>query len=59
MSTPLIWTTTLVLAWRRFANPPQPGVHSRLHKTLGWISTLDLVLTSVTGLAFYYVAFMR
>ena len=59
VSTPLIWTTTLVLAWRRFANPPQPGNHSRLHKTLGWISTIDLVLTSVTGLAFYYAAFMR
>ena len=39
-------------------NPPQPSTHSRLHKVLGWVSTLDLVLTSVTGLIFYYVAFV-
>jgi putative membrane protein len=50
VSTPLLWATSLVLAWRRFANPPQPGLHSRTHKTLGWLATLDLVLTSVTGL---------
>ena len=59
VSTPLLWITTLVLAWRRFANPPQPGLHSRIHKTLGWLATLDLVLTSVTGLGFYYLAFVR
>ena len=59
VSTPLLWITTLGLAWRRFANPPQPGFHSRPHKTLGWLATLDLVLTSVTGLGFYYLAFVR
>ena len=59
VSTPVLWITTLVLAWRRFANPPQPGLHSRTHKTLGWLSTIDLVLTSVTGLGFYYLAFVR
>lgn len=58
VSTPLLWAVTLVLALRRFANPPQPGPHSRLHKTLGWFSTVDITLTSITGLAFYYVAFM-
>ena len=59
VSTPLLWITTLTLAWKRFAKPPQPGLHSRTHKTLGWLSTLDLVLTSVTGLGFYYLAFVR
>ena len=59
VSTPLLWITTLTLAWKRFANPPQPGLHSRAHKTLGWLSTVDLVLTSVTGLGFYYLAFVR
>jgi hypothetical protein len=29
-----------------------------VHKTLGWLSTIDLVLTSFTGLMFYYVAFV-
>ena len=58
VTTPLLWGTTLVLALRRFASPPAPGPHSRLHKSLGWVSTLDLVATSLTGLWFYYVAFV-
>ena len=58
-STPLLWATTIVFALRRMPRPPQPSPHSRLHKTLGWASTLDLVLTSVTGLVFYYVAFIN
>lgn len=58
ISTPLLWATTITLALRRFPNPPIPGEHSGLHKTLAWASTVDLVLTSVTGLWFYYVAFV-
>ncbi|MCA8985221.1 MAG: DUF420 domain-containing protein [Planctomycetaceae bacterium] len=58
ISTPLVWLVTTVLALRRFPDPVQPGPHSRLHKLLGWISTLDLTMTSLTGLAFYYVAFL-
>ncbi len=58
VTTPLFWIVTITLALRRFKNPPAPGTHSRLHKTLGWASTIDITLTSVTGLLFYYVAFM-
>jgi putative membrane protein len=58
VTTPILWFTTLVLAFRRFDSPPQPGQHSRTHKTLGWLSTIDITLTAVTGLVFYYVAFM-
>lgn len=58
VTTPLLWITTLILAFRRFPKPPEPGSHSRLHKTLGWLSTIDITLTAVTGLAFYYVAFV-
>lgn len=57
-TTPFLWLTTIVLALRRFPNPPVPGAHSRLHKVLGWISTIDLTLTSITGLIFYYGAFV-
>jgi putative membrane protein len=57
-TTPLLWIVTIALALRRFPNPPQPGPHSRLHKILGWLSTIDLSLTSVTGLIFYYGAFV-
>ena len=58
ISTPILWAITLGLALKRFADPPTPGAHSRLHKSLGWISTVDLTLTAVTGLWFYYVAFV-
>lgn len=58
ISTPFLWGTTLYLALKRFANSPMPGPHSKLHKTLGWLSVLDIVATSVTGLWFYYVAFV-
>lgn len=59
VTTPPLWIATTVLALRRFSNPPQPGSHSRLHKTLGWLSVADLVLTTLTGLGFYYAAFVR
>ncbi|MEZ6059711.1 MAG: DUF420 domain-containing protein [Planctomycetaceae bacterium] len=58
VTTPFLWATTLTLALRRFASPPIPGVHSRTHKVLGWLSIVDITLTSVTGLVFYYVAFV-
>lgn len=58
ISTPLLWGATIVLALKRMPNPPAPCTHSRLHKTLGWLSVIDLVLTSATGLLFYYRAFI-
>ncbi|MEO1994055.1 MAG: DUF420 domain-containing protein [Planctomycetaceae bacterium] len=58
VSTCVLWSATLLVALRQFSTPPLPGPHSRLHKTLGWLSTLDMTLTSLTGLAFYYLAFM-
>jgi hypothetical protein len=58
VSTPLLWAVTTALALRRYPNPPRPGAHSRLHAALGWASVADLVMTSATGLAFYYVAFV-
>lgn len=58
ISTPLLWGTTIALALVRMPNLPVPCEHSRLHKTLGWLSVIDLVLTSVTGLLFYYRAFV-
>ena len=59
VSSPILWAVTIVLALRRIPKPPAPCAHSRLHKRLGWISTIDLTLTSITGLWFYYVAFVQ
>ena len=58
ISTPLLWGVTIALALKRMPKPPSPCAHSRLHKTLGWLSVIDLVLTSATGLLFYYRAFI-
>lgn len=58
VTTPFLWITTIVLALKRFGTKPTPGAHSQLHKLLGWLSTLDITLTSVTGLIFYYMAFV-
>jgi len=58
VTTPLLWATTILLALKRFSSPPMPGAHSWLHKRLGWASAIDITLTSVTGLLFYYFAFV-
>jgi putative membrane protein len=55
-TTPFLWGFTIVYALKRFPKPPVPGDHSPLHKKLAWASTIDLVLTSITGLIFYYLA---
>ncbi len=59
VTTPLVWVATIVLALRRFGRNPVPGPHSRVHSVLGWTSTIDITLTYVTGLLFYYMAFVR
>lgn len=59
ISTPLLWAATLILALRRYPSPPVPGPHSALHKPLGWAATVDITLTSLTGLWWYYIAFVR
>lgn len=58
-STPVLWGVTIAFALKYMPKPPAPSAHSRLHSTLGWLSTVDLVMTSVTGLIFYYVAFIN
>lgn len=58
ISTPVLWAATIYLALRRMPNPPAPCAHSAQHKLLGWLSTVDITLTSVTGLLFYYLAFV-
>jgi hypothetical protein len=58
VSTPVLWLATTALALRRFPNPPMPAAHSELHIKLGWLSAVDLTLTSATGIAFYYFAFI-
>lgn len=57
ISTAALWGATIVLALRRFPQPPAPCAHSRLHAVLGRLSALDMLLTSLTGWIFYWLAF--
>jgi putative membrane protein len=59
VTTPFLWVVTIVQAMRRFGNPPVPGPYSGTHRILGWVSTVDITMTSLTGLLFYYLAFVR
>ena len=54
--TPLLWAYVIVQALRKYPCPPTPGAHSRAHKRLGWIATIGMALTAVTGWIFYYLA---
>lgn len=59
VSTVLLWPTVIVLALRKFPSPPVPGPHSRIHVPLARIAAIDMVLTTITGWIFYYVAFVK
>ena len=58
ITTPLMWAWTIILAMKRMPSPPAPCEHSQLHKKLGWLSTIDITLTSITGLIWYSFAFI-
>jgi putative membrane protein len=58
VSSVVLWIVTLTHGLRNVPNPPAPSPHSERHKLLGWLSTISLTLTSVTGLIFYYYAFV-
>jgi len=59
ISTPFLWGWTMFEALRKFPRPVTPARHSRKHAFLGWASAIDLTMTSITGLIFYYFAFVR
>lgn len=58
ITTPVLWAVTLFGALRHYPKPAHPTAYSGRHKLLGWISTIDLVLTSVTGVIFYVATFV-
>lgn len=58
ISSTLLWIATFVAALRRFPTPVRPAGHSRLHRLLGWAAAIDVTLTTITGLLFYYHAFV-
>ena len=53
-----LWLLIIARALNQFSNPPGPGRHSSSHARWGMIAAIDMVLTAVTGWAFYYLAFV-
>ena len=55
----VLWPVTIYLALRNFPVPPRPGPHSRIHVPLARVAAADMVLTTITGWTFYWLAFVR
>jgi uncharacterized membrane protein YozB (DUF420 family) len=58
ISSVVLWPMVIVRGLRNFPDPPRPGAHSAWHKRWGRIAAIDMVLTSVTGWVFYWLAFV-
>jgi len=57
VTTAVLWVVVIIRALRNFASPPTPGPHSAWHKRWAWIAAIDMLLTSLTGWIFYWLAF--
>lgn len=58
VTTVLLWIVVIVLASRRFPNPPSPNSHSPFHRRWARLAALDMLLTTLTGWVFYVLAFV-
>jgi uncharacterized membrane protein YozB (DUF420 family) len=58
-STFTLWLLVILRALRNFGCPPFPNEHSRFHRRWGTIAAVDMVLTTLTGWAFYWLAFVE
>lgn len=56
--TPFIWAFVIFEGLRKFPNPAGPNAHSHRHRRWGWIAAISLLMTSITGWAFYVFAFV-
>jgi len=54
----LLWAWVIFQALRCFPNPPKPGEHSGSHRIWGRLAGIEMILTSVTGWLFYWLAFV-
>jgi len=59
ISSAALWPIVIILALRRFPNPPAPGAHSKFHLSWARLAAFDMLLTAVIGWIFYWLAFVR
>ncbi len=58
VSTLVLWTWVVWEAAARFPVPPLPNAHAPRHRLMARLAAADLGLTAVTGLVFYWLAFV-
>ena len=57
-TTLVLWLVVIGAALTKFPAPPCAGDHSRFHRRWGRIAAIDMVLTTLTGWFFYWLAFV-
>ena len=58
MAATVIWGGLVAYSVRRFDSPPRPNTFSRTHVRWGRRGMVAMLLTSVTGIAFYVLGFV-
>ena len=53
-----LWVWVVWEALARFPAPPAPAAHGPRHRRLARLAAIDLACTAVTGLVFYWLAFV-
>lgn len=60
ITTCIVWIMTTFGAIKHFGfKNPMPGPYSKKHKTLGKLSTLGVLGVAITGVAVYYMGFIK
>lgn len=55
--TPFVWAYVIIQGVRKFPKPPMPNEYSRSHIWWARFAAFEMTMTTVTGWAFYYLAF--
>ncbi len=58
VSTFVLWSWVVWEALRRFPTPPEPGSHGPRHRRRARLAALDMAATALTGVIFYWLAFV-
>jgi uncharacterized membrane protein YozB (DUF420 family) len=54
----ILWLVIVLRALVHFPAPPRPNGHSHFHRRWGMIAAVDMVLTTLSGWLFYWLAFV-
>jgi len=58
ISTFVLWAWVVWEALARFPKPPSPAGHGPRHRRMARLAAIDLLATTLTGLVFYWLAFV-